>query len=122
MTVTPAAIDLLSRYHWPGNVRELENEILRAATLSSGMPGNAIGPEALSETVRAAQGSLSARYQGETLKDAVKAATREVERQLVTEALRIEKGNKSAAARRLGVSRPTLDAKMESLKIPRHPA
>jgi len=122
ITVTPAALDLMSRYAWPGNVRELENELMRAATLASGMDGDSIGPEALSDTVRAAQGALSARYRGRTLKDAVKEATREVERELVTAALRFENGNKSAAARRLGVSRPTLDAKMESLKIPRYPA
>ena len=47
---------------------------------------------------------------------------REVERELITEALRLENGNKSAVARRLEISRPTLDAKMEQLKIPRHPA
>jgi len=128
MTVTPAALDLLSRYEWPGNVRELENELTRASTLAGGPDdtdglGNGnIGPEALSDVVRAAQGALSARFRGRTLKDAVKEATREVERELVTEALRIETGNKSAAARRLGVSRPTLDAKMGSLKIPRYPA
>ena len=57
-----------------------------------------------------------------TLREAVREAAREVERALITEALRTEKGNKSAAARRLGVSRPTLDAKMEALKIPRFPA
>ena len=45
-----------------------------------------------------------------------------VERRLITDALRLEGGNKSAVARRLGISRPTLDAKMEQLKIPRHPA
>ncbi|MHC4955775.1 MAG: sigma-54 interaction domain-containing protein, partial [Planctomycetota bacterium] len=122
LSLSPAALDLLSRYEWPGNVRELENELLRAATLAPGLDGDEIGPEAFSESVRAAQGSLSARFRGQTLKDAVKEATREVERELVTEALRREKGNKSAAARRLGVSRPTLDAKMESLKIPRYPA
>jgi len=122
MQITPAALDLMRRYPWPGNIRELENELLRAATLSAGFGGDAIGPEALSESVRAAHGALSARYRGRTLKDAVKEATREVEREIVTEALRLENGNKSAAARRLGVSRPTLDAKMDTLKIPRFPA
>jgi DNA-binding NtrC family response regulator len=122
LALTPAALDLMSRYPWPGNVRELENELMRAATLASGLGGDTIGPEALSDAVRSAQGALSARYQGRTLKDAVKEATSELERELVTQALRCENGNKSAAARRLGVSRPTLDAKMESLKIARFPA
>jgi len=116
--VSRAALDLLQRYHWPGNVRELQNEIARALTLSDGV----IEPECLSEAVRGAAGSISGRFRGPTLREAVRQASREVERELITEALRLESGNKSAAARRLGVTRPTLDAKMEGLKIPRHPA
>ncbi len=114
--ITKAAMSLLQRYEWPGNVRELENEILRACTLAE----EEITAETLSEAVRGA--GEAARWHGRSLKEAVKEATREVERSLITEALRTEKGNKSAVARRLGISRPTLDAKMESLKIPRYPA
>jgi transcriptional regulator with GAF, ATPase, and Fis domain len=113
--LTPAALALLQRYPWPGNVRELENELWRAHTLS----GGEITPESLSGQVRGAK--TGGRQGGRTLKTAVREAVREVERGLITEALRVEKGNKSAVARRLGISRPTLDAKMERLKIPRHP-
>jgi len=35
-TITPAALEALSRWRWPGNVRELENEIRRAVALSGG--------------------------------------------------------------------------------------
>jgi DNA-binding NtrC family response regulator len=98
-------------------VRELENELWRAWTLS----GREIGPESLSDHVRGAKAG-GAVGGARTLKAAVREAVREVERALILEALRAEKGNKSAVARRLGVSRPTLDAKMERLKIPRHPA
>ncbi len=113
--IDAAALTLLQRYDWPGNVRELENEILRAVTLSEGR----ITVGSFSESVRS---GVAARRRGWTLKEAVRSATREVERDLIVAALRTEKGNKSAAARRLGVSRPTLDAKMEQLKIPRYPA
>jgi len=113
-----SALELVMRHDWPGNVRELGNEVLRAHTLSDAD----ITPESLSDALRAGAGSLGPGYPGSTLKDAVREATREVERELITSALRMEKGNKSAAARRLGVSRPTLDSKMELLKIPRHPA
>jgi len=113
--VSGPALKLLRTYAWPGNVRELENEILRAATLSDGD----ISVEHLSEAVRAGARAAGA-VRG--LKEAVRAATREVERAMITEALRKEKGNKSAVARRLGISRPTLDAKMDQLKIPRYPA
>jgi transcriptional regulator with PAS, ATPase and Fis domain len=113
--VRPEALELLQRYEWPGNVRELENEILRACTLCDGE----IGPADLSDPVRAAGGAGAGAV---TLKDAVREASQRVERDLITEALRAENGNKSAVARRLGISRPTLDAKMELLKIPRYPA
>jgi len=114
--ITPAALELLQRHDWPGNVRELANEILRAQTLSD----KEITPACFSEAVRS--GSGTGRWPGKSLKEAVRDASQEVERTLITEALRLEKGNKSAVARRLGVSRPTLDAKMELLKIPRYPA
>jgi len=113
--VSRAAVELLQRYAWPGNVRELENEILRACTLSDGE----ITPECFSDAVRS--GAATGPRAGGTLREAVAEAVREVERAFITEALREEQGNKSAAARRLGISRPTLDAKMDSLKIPRHP-
>ena len=116
--VSGDALDLLQRYDWPGNVRQLENEILRAFTLSDGE----IRPSCLSDEVRSASGAISSRYRARDLKEAVRLAAREVERELITEAIRLEDGNKSAAARRLGISRPTLDAKMEALRIPRHPA
>ncbi len=116
--ISGPALDLLQRYGWPGNVRELQNEITRALTLSDGV----IEPECLSDAVRGAAGSISGRFRAASLREAVRLASREVERELITEALRLEAGNKSAAARRLGITRPTLDAKMEGLKIPRHPA
>ncbi|MGH7163842.1 MAG: sigma-54-dependent Fis family transcriptional regulator, partial [Planctomycetota bacterium] len=116
--ITPEAMRALQAYDWPGNVRELENEIQRADALADGE----IGAESLSEPVRtAARSSGAARPGSPSLKEAVAEACRDVERGLITEALRRERGNKSAAARRLGISRPTLDAKMESLKIPRYP-
>jgi transcriptional regulator with GAF, ATPase, and Fis domain len=114
-SITAAAVELLQRHDWPGNVRELANEILRAQTLSD----REITPECFSEAVRSGRGTGGG--PGKSLKEAVREASREVERTLITEALRVEKGNKSAVARRLGISRPTLDAKMELLKIPRYP-
>jgi len=113
--IARAAVEMLERYGWPGNVRELENEIQRACALSDGE----IRPEVLSDGVKAAS---SAGSRGRTLKESVAEAVREVERRAITEALRQHGGNKSAAARALGISRPTLDAKMEGLKIPRYPA
>jgi len=116
--ISPAAIEMLSEYAWPGNVRELENEMERAHALTD----ERIEPESLSDALRSGVAQNGDSLKGTGLKDAVREATRKIERSLITAALRDERGNKSAVARRLRISRPTLDAKMESLKIPRYPA
>ncbi|MGQ0613801.1 MAG: sigma 54-interacting transcriptional regulator [Planctomycetaceae bacterium] len=113
-----AALELLQLYDWPGNVRELENEMRRADALADRI----VLPELLSEPVRKAEEARRRAAGSKPLREAVRDAAREVEKALIADALRREQGNKSAAARRLGVSRPTLDAKMAELKIPRHPA
>ncbi|MHC5051479.1 MAG: sigma 54-interacting transcriptional regulator, partial [Planctomycetota bacterium] len=78
--ITPAAVELLQRHDWPGNVRELANEILRAQTLSD----REITPECFSEVVRSGRGEGN--WPGKSLKDAVRDASQEVERSLITEA------------------------------------
>ncbi|MDH5626394.1 MAG: sigma-54-dependent Fis family transcriptional regulator, partial [Nitrospira sp.] len=45
MTLSPAALDALTRYPWPGNIRELDNTIARAVVLS---PTDSIEPSMLS--------------------------------------------------------------------------
>jgi transcriptional regulator with GAF, ATPase, and Fis domain len=113
------ALDALSAYSWPGNVRELENEIRRAATLSEG----ALGLEALSPHVREARGRgrvpgagaavsvplpIGEGGEGRTLKQAVE----DLERVLLLEVLKETGGNKTRAARVLGLSRLGLRKKM----------
>ncbi|HZR84047.1 MAG TPA: sigma 54-interacting transcriptional regulator [Candidatus Binatia bacterium] len=51
------AVALLAAYSWPGNVRELQNELERATALAR--PGEAIGPEHLSQRVRDAAQSVT---------------------------------------------------------------
>ncbi|MBI2950861.1 sigma-54-dependent Fis family transcriptional regulator [bacterium] len=106
---TPEAMDLLCRYAWPGNVRELENEVQRALLLAGEV--ERIGPEALSVAVR-----------GRAARDEVRggtlyAATEQVEREMLVEALRRCKGNRTHAARALGVSRWGLVQKIEKYRI-----
>ncbi len=107
---TPEAMDLLSRHSWPGNVRELENEVQRALLLAGEVPR--IGPEALSAHIRsdfpteepAATGSL-------------KKVVAEVERELIAGALRRTQGNRTHAARALGISRWGLVQKIDRYDI-----
>ncbi|HYV98140.1 MAG TPA: sigma-54 dependent transcriptional regulator [Gemmatimonadaceae bacterium] len=91
--VSDAALALLAQYPWPGNVRELENCLTRALVLAR---GNVIRPE---HVVLANSSSTSGALP--TL-DVIEGA--HVERVMAAAG-----GNKSEAARILGVSRPRLD-------------
>jgi Nif-specific regulatory protein len=105
----PAALDLLVRYPWPGNVRELENEIERALVLTG--EGRSISVRSLSSRVTdAVEKTLSKRPPPEkaTLKDAVD----DLEKKMVREALESCRGNRTLAAKKLGLSRQGLLNKM----------
>ena len=91
---TAAAMAAITAHHWPGNVRELRNVLERAAILSQGSP---IAAEHLSlHSPRAATPSAS-------ITD-----LRTLERHMIEQALLETRGNKSAAARRLGLTRMQL--------------
>ncbi|HYE98420.1 MAG TPA: sigma 54-interacting transcriptional regulator [Planctomycetota bacterium] len=101
----------LQNYAWPGNVRELENEIRRAVALSDGT----IGVDALKDEIRRQQlfAPAAGIPEGTALKDVVRQAVEDVERRLLRKVLDETGWKKIEAARLLGVSRPTLDAKIE---------
>lgn len=98
-------LERLAAHSWPGNVRELRHTVERAAVLSD---GGEIGPEALPETV--APGSPA------MLRAAAErqATLAEVERSYIEEVLRRTRGNKSMAARILGIHRKTLHDKLRA--------
>ena len=107
----------LRNYPWPGNVRELENEIRRAVALSD----DVIGVDALKEEVRSQdlfKPVLKIPAQG-SLKDVVREAIEEVERKIIARTLEETGWKKTEAARRLEISRPTLDAKIAAYKLSR---
>jgi len=104
---TPQAMDRLLKYDWPGNVRELMNAVERGVVLSR---SEYLDEEELSLILRDA--SLS----GEILpKDAIPAdmPLNEVEKATILKTLELTSGNKSEAARRLGVTRRTLHKKLK---------
>jgi len=105
--ISREAMDLLVSYHWPGNVRELENEIQRLVIQSE--PNAVIEPEHLSPQVRKVECLMGriAPKKG-TLKDMME----EVERWLLTEALREHGGNKTRTAEALGITREGLHKKL----------
>ena len=85
---------LLQAYPFPGNVRELENEIERAVALAE--DGRPIGPEHLSDRMRAARETS----RPGTLADAIE----QLKQRMIEDALR-DCGTKTRAAERLGLSR-----------------
>jgi transcriptional regulator with GAF, ATPase, and Fis domain len=109
--VSEEAMAMLADYPWPGNVRELRNEIFRACALSE----KVIVPEVLSAQLRekASPRLLPARLDDRPLKDLVRDAVESVERRALAEALARTGWTKTETARILGISRPTLDAKID---------
>jgi DNA-binding NtrC family response regulator len=108
---TDAAITWLRTHHWPGNVRELKNAIERLALLSE---TDAIDVPILEELV-GNDGAVVERELTRLAKTLLTLTTREpskldaIQRALVDQALAVAKGNKSAAARLLGVHRKMLE-------------
>lgn len=105
---TPAAMDRLLKYSWPGNVRELENAVERAVVLLVG--------EYISER-ELPPGLVEDKDQENPRQTVFGSMTlEEIERMAVLETLEQVGGNKSEAARRLGINRKTLMAKLEGSK------
>jgi DNA-binding NtrC family response regulator len=108
--IKPDALAALMRYRWPGNVRELEHTIERAVLLGR---ESSIGSEDLpAQTISADDPPLplnDAMAQGYTLRD--------LERDYIARVLEKTAGNKTEAARILGVDRTTLYRKLEEYKL-----
>jgi transcriptional regulator with GAF, ATPase, and Fis domain len=112
--VDPTALELLVRYTWPGNVRELENEIERGHILAS--EGGNISVRCLSPRLREAIEKMivdNAISNPVTLKE----ATEKMEKSMIQGALESCGGNRSIAARRLGLSRQGLINKIHRFGI-----
>jgi two-component system response regulator AtoC len=99
--VSPEALALLGDYEFPGNVRELANTIERAVIVSS---GKHIEADDLPDSIRAAVRVQRHRVKPQTLA--------EVEAEYVDEILAVAKGNKTEAARLLGISRKSLHERL----------
>jgi len=104
-------LEAMASYPWPGNIRELQNVMERAVILSG---GSKIRAEALNlPAIPEKPGSASVR----DLKEAGARAVREREVFMIEDALAKEKGNRSAAARRLGITYRTLLNKVKKYQI-----
>jgi DNA-binding NtrC family response regulator len=102
------ALERLLGHPWPGNVRELRNVLERALLLARGQP--LVGAEHLPGELRARAGIFDRRYTPLTLE--------EVERMHIDRTLKHHNGNRTRAAKELGISRATLIAKIKRYAIP----
>ena len=109
--IAPDALELLMAYKWPGNVRELRTAIEHAVVFAR---GKAVTARDLPQNIRLGRSSLPT--------PASKMATgdlnvHDVEKELVVRALREMDGNRTAAAKKLGVSRRTLHRKLHEFHL-----
>ena len=108
-SIAPEAMQILVNYHWPGNVRELQNIIERACALAKGPVLEAADIHLDLRPAKAANGTSGFLPEGMTLEH--------WEDEMIQEALRRAHGNKSQAARLLGLSRNALRYRLSKIGI-----
>lgn len=106
-TFSKEELALLHSYNWPGNVRELKNVIERCLLLDTKPSQCLTGLDIEIES------SSQSQYEEHTNNDN-DILLEEVEKRHILKVLEMQKGNKSAAARCLGVSRKTLERKVQA--------
>jgi DNA-binding NtrC family response regulator len=107
ISITDAAVKLLTSYSWPGNVRELENLVERLAIFCTSGEIGVADVERERQIVRS--NGVPDKTPPTTLED--------MERQHIMRVLQEHAGNKSKAARALGIERKTLYQKARRLGI-----
>jgi DNA-binding NtrC family response regulator len=108
--VSPQALEKLKNYGWKGNVRELKNTIERAIILSE---GGAISPEHISLSPARDGFPTDEVPMGGSLAETAREAQRIAETSRIRKALDETGGNKTRAAKTLGVSYKTLLTKIK---------
>jgi two-component system response regulator HydG len=106
--LTPAFLDVLGRHPWPGNVRELENVLERALILSAG------APLAIQHLPRAFVEEAPSATPDTLLRPGF--SLDQLERDVIHQALARAGGNKTEAARLLGITRRRLYSRLKSVE------
>jgi DNA-binding NtrC family response regulator len=117
--IAPAAAPMLRGYAWPGNVRELRNLIERVVLLEEGqrLQPEHLPSEFTGRSAAAVPGPVAAAA-GAAAADTIALPTlAQIEAEHIGEVLRLTAGNKSRAARILGISRQGLIEKLRRLRI-----
>lgn len=100
--ITEDALKMLIQYSWPGNVRELRNVIERAVIV---LRGQSIDREHL--PLELCKTAMAQRFK-ETAQGSLDLTLEDLEREYILNAVKRVNGNKSLAAKKLGISRSTL--------------
>jgi two-component system response regulator HydG len=123
LTVSPEAMNALMAYSWPGNVRELENVVERAVVLARGARVELADlPESVADRpvmlIRGEGAGSSEAGSGTAsegvFKIRVGTPLADVEQRLLEETLKLAKGNKTLAARMLGIDPKTVFRKLKA--------
>ncbi len=107
LTLSEEVMEIFQRYHWPGNVRQLKNIVERAVVLAR---GNTITTGELPEEF------LSLKQQRDCSHSSLK-TLKELEVQVIKEALDKCNGNKSKAAKGLGISRKAFYKRIREFQL-----
>ena len=109
------AVDAMLRYRWPGNVRELRATVERAVVLTR---GESVHARDLPPEVRDLQAEIVASAEDTERKiGSGKLSLKEAEKQLIIHALKECEGNRTGAAKKLGISRRTLHRKLHEFGL-----
>ncbi len=109
---TPDAVELLNRYSWPGNVRELRTALEHAVVLSR---GERISARDLPASVRGGAAAEAVDPQRVLARNDL--TVKEAEKQLIIRALKEANGNRTLAAKKIGMSRRTLHRKLHTYHL-----
>ena len=131
-TKTPAidagAMEFLQKESWPGNVRELENVVrkallaargyaITAAEVRDALRGPKVGAAPAQQTLRQYAAQLLAAAQSGQVEGVYAEFHATAERELLSQAMQLAEGNKTKAARWLGIARLTLREKLLQLGL-----
>ncbi|MFB6346139.1 MAG: sigma-54-dependent transcriptional regulator [bacterium] len=107
---TEQALEELKGYHWPGNVRELKNIIERCAVLVN---GDSIDVDKLPDEITGKSTPSGGYFNWEDYGESLPDALENLEMEIINDVISTVEGNKAEAARRLGISRQSLQYKLD---------
>jgi two-component system response regulator AtoC len=110
---TAEALEALMRYRWPGNVRELRTAVEHAVVFCR---GEKVGLRDLPVSVRT-NGGLMAEAASRPVLAQDNLTVQEAEKQLIIRALKESDGNRTLAAKKIGISRRTLHRKLHTYHL-----